>query len=538
MVKLRIEKGALVIEGNGTESIFEWNNRTFFTIACGYQIDKANNRYIFTERSKIIDVLQETLNYFGDSKISYESDPQAKQIIDQIENQQKEYEEVIRSKLKHQFLDKPEYHPTHFIRRLKRYQEKGLEHMLAIKHGANFSVPGSGKTSVIYATFDVLRKNDIIDKLLVIGPRSCFLPWEEEATACFGRPINSIRLIGSKVTRQSIYLQADQYDLLLCTYQTASNDLNDLIDLCNRRKLFVVVDESHNIKKITGGVWSEAILNIAPHATRRAVLSGTPLPNDYTDMWTQITFLWPGQQVLGDRLSYRFKCEDKDSQSGIRKAIRPFFYRVQKSELGLPPVKFKRVKCELNPYQASIYRALSVKFLKEIEVQPYEKQVLRLWRKAKMVRLIQAATNPTLLALHSDEFDLPPISGEGVSIIDLIDRYPQYEVPSKIKMSIHLVKELLKAGEKVIIWTSFVHNIKMLQQLLQDIRPFTVYGAIPKDESEDIEFNREQQIRHFKESSRPVVLIANPAACAESISLHKVCRNAIYLDRTFNLCSH
>ena len=69
---------------------------------------------------------------------------------------------------------------------------------------------------------------------------------------------------------------------------------------------------------------------------------------------------------------------------------------------------------------------------------------------------------------------------------------------------------------------------------MADIEPLIVYGAIPKDAAENIEFNREQQIRKFKESPRPVVLIANPAACAESISLHKVCHHAVYLDRTFN----
>ena len=72
------------------------------------------------------------------------------------------------------------------------------------------------------------------------------------------------------------------------------------------------------------------------------------------------------------------------------------------------------------------------------------------------------------------------------------------------------------------------------QILLKDFEPLIVFGGVPKDDAEDVEFNREQQIRQFKESSHPIVLIANPAACAESISLHKVCHHAIYLDRTFN----
>lgn len=74
----------------------------------------------------------------------------------------------------------------------------------------------------------------------------------------------------------------------------------------------------------------------------------------------------------------------------------------------------------------------------------------------------------------------------------------------------------------------------MLSNLIKEIKPFIIYGAIPKDESENVEFNREQQIKEFKEKKEPTILLANPAACAESISLHKICHHAIYLDRTFN----
>src|SRR5262249_7582576 len=108
------------------------------------------------------------------------------------------------------------------------------------------------------------------------------------------------------------------------------------------------------------------------------------------------------------------------------------------------------------------------------------------------------------------------------------------ETPAKIEKVHQLVHELVADDQKVVVWTSFVHNIKMLTHLLADIPLFEVYGAIPKDESEDIEFNREQQIKGFKSIQGAAVLIANPAACAESISLHKTCQHAVYLERTFN----
>lgn len=118
---------------------------------------------------------------------------------------------------------------------------------------------------------------------------SSFSPWEEEAEKCFGQKLNSARLVGSK--RQSYYLQAAKYELFLCHYQTAANDIEEIIELCNRYKILMVVDESHNIKRFDGGVWSNALLSIAPYAARRIVLSGTPMPNGYIDLWSQMTFM-------------------------------------------------------------------------------------------------------------------------------------------------------------------------------------------------------------------------------------------------------
>jgi SNF2 family DNA or RNA helicase len=175
-----------------------------------------------------------------------------------------------------------------------------------------------------------------------------------------------------------------------------------------------------------------------------------------------------------------------------------------------------------------------VRFIQELEYARPEKQYLRQWRKARMVRLLQATSNPTLLAKYSEEFRVPPITEEGFSIINVIEKYPEYEIPAKFEIANKLIRSIISKSEKVVVWTSFIHNIFMLKNILKDLKIFVVYGDVPKDSSEDIEFNREQQISDFKNNKEASILLANPAACAESISLHSVCRNAVYLDRTFN----
>lgn len=164
---------------------------------------------------------------------------------------------------------------------------------------------------------------------------------------------------------------------------------------------------------------------------------------------------------------------------------------------------------------------------------------LRHWRKAKIIRLMQTASNPSLLASYSDEFQVPPLIVGNQSIIDLIENYAKFEMPNKLVEVVKLVKILIDKGEKVLVWSTFIKNIEIIIRLLQQaqIPVFMIFGAVPKDDEANEDFNREQQIRSFKLSISPCVLVANPAACAESISLHRECHHAVYLDRSFN-CGH
>ena len=459
--------------------------------------------------------------------VAFTTDQQVADLITNIQNQESEFDEAKGNLIKKPYLSKS----ISLQRELKSYQVKGLSHFLQVKHGANFSVPGSGKTTMVYAYFDKLKQQKIVDKIFVVGPFSSFSPWEEESEKCFGSKLDSARLVGPK--RQSYYYQSDQYELFLCHYQTAANDITSIIELCDKYKVLMVIDESHNIKRFDGGVWSNALLTISPHVTRRVILSGTPMPNGYTDLWSQMTFLWPGKQLLGDRNSYKNRCDDITQQEEIKKEIRPFFYRVKKSDLNLPIPNIYKKEYSLKPIQAQIYNALSIRLLSELKLQTDDRQKLKQWRKAKMVRLLQAASNPTLLCQYSQEFEIPPLTTDGTSLVELIEKYSQFEVPRKFEVALELAKKLLAEGKKVLLWTTFIHNILMLEKSLSGINYYTIHGAIPKDDNEDLD-NRERRIHEFKTIDKPSLLIANPAACAESISLQEVCHDAIYLDRSFN----
>jgi SNF2 family DNA or RNA helicase len=76
-------------------------------------------------------------------------------------------------------------------------------------------------------------------------------------------------------------------------------------------------------------------------------------------------------------------------------------------------------------------------------------------------------------------------------------------------------------------------NLRVLEERLAHHNPVVVYGEVPTGQSDDDD-TREGRIRRFHQDPACRVMIANPAAAGEGISLHRACQYAIYLDRTFN----
>jgi hypothetical protein len=104
---------------------------------------------------------------------------------------------------------------------------------------------------------------------------------------------------------------------------------------------------------------------------------------------------------------------------------------------------------------------------------------------------------------------------------------------SKIRKACEMARNFATQGEKVIIWTIFTDTINRINNLLADLNPVVIYGQTPSGDIED-EDTRESILERFKHDPQCHVLVANPAAASEGISLHMQCHNAIYLDRSYN----
>jgi hypothetical protein len=438
-------------------------------------------------------------------------------------------------------------------RPLLEHQRRSVIRALTMHNPADFSVPGSGKTAVALSVFADLRERKVAAVMVVIGPASCFEPWEAEFHETFRRRPNVVRWTGSAKRRKSLLAAVDDAELVLCTYQTACRDAELLEKMLLAHPTFLVLDESHYIKNFTVGVRASVALRLAPHAVRRMVLSGTPVPHSLLDLWTQMTFLWPSGALLGTRTDYESLLVEKHDGAveEVTRITKPFFIRVTKSDLGLPdPVySFLRVPhSRVPPAQRRLIELLELQTLAEARTHlahPSDKQILKLWRAARVIRLLQASVNPALLA---GKLVLPDVEVDAVADVSDVNLAPlsrlvmqfaeRRALPAKVKAVAGLARRLIASGKKVIVWTWFVDNLRLLAKLLEDSHPMLLFGGIRPyaedwdDEEEDE--SRERNIHLFKTRRDRPILLANPAACAESISLHKVCHDAVYLDRSFN----
>lgn len=440
-------------------------------------------------------------------------------------------------------------------RRLYTLQMLSAYHMAFAQNACNFSVPGAGKTSVVYGAYAYLRhlpedNPKHVDKLLIIGPLSSFGPWENEYLECFGRKVESMRLIGGlSKEKKSLYLHGiDTCELTITSYQSVISIKDELRFFLSRNKVMVVLDEAHKIKNTHGAITATSTMELAELATSRVILTGTPAPNGYEDLYNLFKFIWPDRNIISynvAQLSNMSSNSDDERIPDLIERISPFFIRVKKSDLNIPPATYKEITVAMSETQRVVYDAIENKLMRSFDADndsPY----LRKIRQAKMIRLMQVATNPELLrqslsGMVDEEGNSIVESEEDCAFISNILQFVGNEIPNKFIKACEIVKDIISQGGKVVIWASFIRNIEKMSLCLRDIGipSKTLYGATPVEIDDDEAANqmetRESIVREFNsDNSSFNVIIANPFAVAESISLHKKCHNAIYLERSFN----
>ena len=424
-------------------------------------------------------------------------------------------------------------------RALKEHQNKSLYHLYHAGSAANFSVPGSGKTSVVLAYYQKLKIENKVDAIFVIGPTNCYHSWKDEFESTLGRSSN-LRILGDKLSpsqRKDIYNNSLKSELYASHFQTISNDAVLLKDFFSKNRFLLVVDEAHNIKKI-GGVWSVAVLELSKLSEFKVILTGTPRPNDFQDFYNYLDFLYKNIEIISTYEKAQLSRFMEDNQVEkvaifLKERLSPFFTRVTKKELNLSKAIFnKPISLQMNPIEKKIYDAIVTK-IKNYNLNEYENNIdlIKKMRRARIIRLRQCCSyvqnlNTAIIEEKGTNDNL--INNDDIK--SLITHYDSNEKPAKLEKLKSMILDLINSNKKVLVWSTHLKSIDLILKELknENINIKKITGSTDLDERADIKnaFN--------DENSSLNVIIANPQACSESISLHKACQNAIYYDISYN----
>ena len=564
---------------NGETSLLKKNKRMMLTLKrLDYSLESDYIKIPY-QKSNQVEILQELEKLFSKFNIQYSLSEKIANELSSYKRDLENFEEFsnLAKKIRNdEFQDNPElveYYKEfkdclnkNLKRKLYPLQELSAFHMAFSQNSCNFAVPGAGKTSIVYGAYTYLKNlppanPKHVDKIMVIGPLSSFAPWENEYEACFEVKPTSFRMSGnSAVSRESkeLHLYSPNPSEITLIYHGGVPYFEpQILDFLKKHKTLVVVDEAHRIKNHEG-VWGKSVTEISKEAVARVILTGTPVPNGYQDIYNLYKFIYPFKfkEILGvhyHNLEDMTQNSDPESErvQNLKENLSPYFIRIKKDDLGLPGIREEIISLEMNKYQKEIYDFIEAKYIPEFK-ENSSATIKDTLNRAKLIRLRQASTNPALLskplidALESNEIsgdydenskfttDTDVMVNDSEFFKKICD-YPINETPAKfiaIKELIH--KKIIPLQEKVIIWTIFIQNAKELKQYLQsfNIESRLLIGEISQEE-------REVTIQKFNnpENQEFQVVIANPFSVAESISLHKGCHNAIYMERDYN-CSN
>ena len=392
-----------------------------------------------------------------------------------------------------------------FKRSLTINQLINLKKISHLPGAATFSVPGAGKTTEALAFFFVNATD--IDRLLVVAPKNAFSAWDEQLDACMGENYGKfVRLRGGEAAIQ-IALRTNPRFMLI-TYDQLSRVKNTIVPLLSSGNIYMFLDESHRIKGGKQIKRADAILEMAHLPKRKLIMSGTPMPQSPKDLVSQFSFLYPTKDV---------------TDTTVIDLIQPIFVRTTKGQLGIPKLDHRVVQVPMTQLQREIYKTLKSEVRRQLNPVLSDSSRYELRRIGKCVmKVMEFVSNPSLLSNDMDyAFD------RRVGALLLESDGP------KIDYVCRRARQLAAEGKKVLIWSSFVQNVELIALRLSDLGAEFIHGGVDAGDESDFD-TREGKIKRFHTDDTCKVLVANPAACSEGISLHKVCQYAIYLDRSFN----
>ncbi|GAA3984580.1 DEAD/DEAH box helicase [Actinomadura viridis] len=344
---------------------------------------------------------------------------------------------------------------------------------------------------------------------LLIGPMSLVGNWQREAARFAPKLRVYVHHGAGRHRDEELVEAAGRADLVLTTYGTAARDAEALARIEWGR---VVCDEAQALKN-SATRQARAVRSI-PARTRLA-LTGTPVENHLTELWSIMEFANPG--LMGPRSAFRERFAvpierdgDERAAQALRRATRPFILRRLKTDRSiisdLPEKQEIKVYCNLTAEQGSLYQATLDDMLARIaESDDRQRRGLVL---ATMAKLKQVCNHPAQLL--KDGSRLPGRSG-------------------KLERLEEICAEVLEQGEKALVFTQYAEFGSMLRPYLAARleRPVLwLHGGTSREE-------RDELVRRFQEEAEPSVFLLSLKAAGTGLTL-TAANHVVHVDRWWN----
>ena len=411
---------------------------------------------------------------------------------------------------------KPITKPDGFQGQLRPYQARGVSWLTFLEQwglGACLADDmGLGKTIQLIAFLLHLRQQDLLEQpTLLVCPTSVIGNWEREVRR-FAPALKTLVYHGDKRPHGSLFTKtAQQVDLVITSYSLVHRDLKDLKRI---EWQGVVLDEAQNIKNPMAKQ-SQAVRQL--DSQFRIVLTGTPVENRLSELWSILDFLNPGYLGTQNFFQRRFgapieRYGDTASLKMLRSLVQPFLLRRLKTDRSiiqdLPEKQEMAVFCALSAEQAGLYQKLVEDSLNTIdEAEGVKRRGLIL---ALLTKLKQVCNHPAQF-LQQKTLGVRNRSG-------------------KLQRLDEMLEEVIAEGDRALIFTQFAEWGKLLKPHLEKhLRQKTLflYGGSSKKE-------REEMVDRFQlDPNGPKLFILSLKAGGVGLNLTRA-NHVFHFDRWWN----
>jgi SNF2 family DNA or RNA helicase len=403
--------------------------------------------------------------------------------------------------------------PSDFVGELRPYQVRGFSWLTFLRQyglGACLADDmGLGKTIQLLALLIKDKEEGVKKPTLLICPTSVVGNWYREAQK-FAPCLKVMVHHGTaRLKINKFYSEAVKFDMVISTYALAHRDegLFKKVDWSG-----VVLDEAQNIKN-QFTKQSQAVRKIK--SDYRVALTGTPVENRLSELWSIMEFLNPGYlgSAEGFRRGFALPIErynNKDAGMKLRSIVSPFILRRLKTDptiiTDLPDKIETKVYCNLTKEQATLYEAVVKDVLMRIESsEGIERKGIIL---SALTRLKQVCNHPAQYL--DDGSALPGRSG-------------------KLNRITEMMEEVIAEDAAALVFTQFSVMGNMLKNHLQHVfgqEVLFLHGGVSQKQ-------RDQMVMRFSEISGPRIFILSLKAGGVGLNLTRA-SHVFHFDRWWN----